>query len=112
MPRLISFALTRTQIAERTKTETRRLGWNHVKPGDVLRGVDKCMGFKKGEKPQFLNDIKVEKTWREPLNAITQEGVNAEGFPHLTPDEFIEVFCIANKCKPDTEIRVIQFSYL
>ncbi len=69
------------------------------------------MGFKKGEKPVWLTDIIVDKTWREPLNAIDQKGVIAEGFPEMTVAEFIEMFCRMNKCAPNTEIRVIQFDY-
>jgi len=42
--RLISFMLTERQIRERTKTQTRRLGWKTVKVGDRLRGVLKCQG--------------------------------------------------------------------
>lgn len=112
MPRNISFAATIEQIKTEAKTETRRLGWNCLKDGDILRAVNKVMGFKKGEKPVWLSDIVVEHTWREPLNAITQESVIAEGFPNLTPDEFVNLFCKINKCKPDIEVRVIRFYYV
>jgi hypothetical protein len=47
--RNISFSITRFQFCDRTKTVTRRLGWAKLKPGDVLMGVEKAMGLKKGE---------------------------------------------------------------
>lgn len=112
MPRRMSFAKTQTQMQNKTKTETRRLGWNSLKSGDVVFAVNKTMGLKKGEKSIVLNTIQVLKTWREPLNKITQAGVVAEGFPEMTVAEFIEFFCDFNKCKPDLEVRVIQFSYV
>jgi len=46
MPRNISFALTTKQIRNRSKTVTRRLGWLHIKKGDVLNACVKCMGLK------------------------------------------------------------------
>jgi hypothetical protein len=46
--RRISFALTTTQVQNRTKTVTRRLGWNNLKPGDRLQPIYKGMGVEKG----------------------------------------------------------------
>jgi hypothetical protein len=108
----MSFAKTKKQIEAGTKTETRRMGWNCLNAGDILQAVDKTMGFRKGQKAVLFCNIRVEKTWREPLNVITQPGCDAEGFPEFAPDEFVSMFCEMNKCVPDTEIRVIQFSYL
>lgn len=112
MPRNISCALTIPQIEAETKTETRRLGWDFLKEGDVLNVVDRTMGFKKGESPRHIRKIYVEKTWREPLNNITREGVYAEGFPEMSVKEFIEFFCDSHNCESDTNIRVIQFDYV
>ena len=39
--RQISFSKTTDAIIERRKTVTRRWGWEHVKVGDCLRGIDK-----------------------------------------------------------------------
>lgn len=111
MPRRISFAKTIPQIKTKTKTETRRLGWDFVKVGDVLQAVNKTMGFKKGERAELLDLIVVTETRREPLNAITQDGVTAEGFPEISPKEFIEFFCEFNKCASDLNVRVIKFDY-
>ena len=107
----MSFAKTPEQMENGTKTETRRLGWDFLKDGDLLTAVNKTMGFKKGEKPIWISDLRVRRTWREPLNKITSAGCAAEGFPELTPDEFIEMFCAFNHCSPEIEVRVIQFEY-
>ena len=48
MARNMSFALTTEQFKARTKTVTRRFGWWFLKPGDVVRGVEKAMGLKPG----------------------------------------------------------------
>lgn len=39
--RNMSFALTKRQVLERTKTVTRRLGWEKLRPGDLVRAVEK-----------------------------------------------------------------------
>ena len=46
--RLMSFALTTRQFLAHEKTVTRRLGWEFLKPGDRVCGVEKGMGLKKG----------------------------------------------------------------
>ena len=48
MARNISFFLTKRQFLDRSKDVTRRLGWNWVKPGDVLCGIEKGQGLKRG----------------------------------------------------------------
>ena len=52
----MSFALTTAQIMEGTKTVTRRLGWLHAKPGQLLRPVRKGMGLRPGERIDVLRD--------------------------------------------------------
>lgn len=71
MPRNMSFAMTTGQFKARTKTVTRRFGWWFLKPGDVVRGVEKAMGLKKGEKVKALSLIRIVAARPEPLNAIT-----------------------------------------
>lgn len=76
--RNISFALTTTQIMEGTKTVTRRLGWLHAKPGQLLRPVRKCMGLRPGEKLDVLRDpIGIVSVRREPLrHGLLRRGVH------------------------------------
>lgn len=112
MPRNMSFMLTKGQFKDQTKTITRRLGWRFLKPGDILNGCEKCMGLKKGEKVKKLGQIRVVSTRLEPLNEITQDDCAKEGFPELTPDEFVAMFCEHNaRCKPDSVVNRIEFEY-
>jgi hypothetical protein len=94
--RMISFALTAQQCRARTKTETRRTGWLSAKPGDHALGVSRVMGFRKGERFDDVADlfgvVRLVEVRREPLNAITQAGVIAEGFPDLDPVGFVRMF--------------------
>ncbi len=112
MPRNISFALTTEQFINRSKTVTRRLGWDFLKAGDVLCAVEKGMGLKKGEKVKRLGLIEVVSTWPEPLEAITAEDVVREGFPEMTPEQFVEFFCRHNHVDPSTIVNRIEFKYL
>ena len=118
----ISFSLTTPQFRARTKTVTRRLGWLKLKPGDVLQSCEKCQGLKKGEHPVKLGKIKVVHVRREPLTALLHthaEGMlygvtecEKEGFPHKTPEQFVSMFCLHNKCLPSSIVTRIQFYYL
>lgn len=109
MPRAISFMLTQDQVVAGTKTQTRRLGWQDVREGDVLNAVRKAMGLRRGERQQSLGLIRVRRVRRERLNAITPADVRAEGFPEMTPAEFVEFFCKANKCSATQIVTVIDF---
>ena len=110
--RSMSFMLTRETILKRTKTVTRRLGWANLKPGDRLRAVTKAMGLKKGEKQERLAVIEVVLRTRIELSAITQDDVASEGFPGMTPDEFVAMFCRNMGCQPDTIVNRIEFKYV
>jgi hypothetical protein len=109
--RHISFALTTPQIRARSKTVTRRLGWRNLQPGTLLQGCVKCQGLKKGERVEKLCVIRVVAARIEPLNAITQEDVVREGFPGMSPAEFVQMFCKHNGCTPGTAITRIEFTY-
>jgi hypothetical protein len=109
----MSFALTKDQILDQTKTVTRRNGWLFLKPYTQVQPVEKCMGLKKGEKQKLLGQpIDIISVSREPLNAISQEEVIKEGFPDQTPEWFIYMYCKANRCTPDTEVTRIEFMFL
>lgn len=105
----ISFALTTRQFLDGSKTVTRRLNWRKLKAGDRLRGVEKAMGIPKGQKQVFLAVIEIVSVRREPLDSITADDVVREGFPEMTPGEFIGMFCEHMKCKPSTEVTRIEF---
>lgn len=111
--RNISVAITKAQILNRSKRFTRRLGWKTLMPGTLLQPVEKGQGLKKGEKVVPVGGpIRVLSVRREPLDHITQEDVVLEGFPYLTPAEFVSMFCDVNGCTPDTDVTVIGFEYV
>jgi len=110
MPRLMSFALTRDQILDRSKTVTRRLGWAYLKPGDRLTACNKVMG-RKGAPLERLAELQVTSIRREPLSEITPADVIREGFPSLGPADFVAMFCRAMHCAPEQLVTRIEFDY-
>ena len=107
--RLMSFAMTIDQFLDGSKNVTRRIGWRFLKQGDQVRAVEKAMGLKKGERPVTLGIIEVVSVYRTPLVAITWDDVRREGFPEMTPHEFVAMFCLAMKCEPCAEVTRIEF---
>ncbi|MFZ2306787.1 MAG: hypothetical protein WAW73_20125 [Rhodoferax sp.] len=117
--RNMSFALTTTQVLEQTKDVTRRLGWLHLKASDLIQPVKKCMGLKPGEKiVKLVPPVRVVSVRREPLSMMTSNFAYGhgecirEGFPEMTPEQFVSMFCATHKgCTPDTVITRIEFAY-
>ena len=112
MSRNMSFALTTEQFKARTKTVTRRFGWWFLKPGDVVRGVEKSMGLKPGEKIKPLGEIRIVSTRPEPLVAITREDVVLEGFPDWTPEQFVAMLVDHYGVAPNAHVNRIEFEYI
>lgn len=116
--RNMSFMLTTEQVRNRTKTVTRRLGWEFLSHGNLIRAVEKCQGLKKGEKMKHLAFLKVERVRRERLDAIhnydARDGELAkEGFPQMSPIEFESMFMATHRpCRPDWLVTRIEFSYV
>ncbi len=110
--RAMSFMLTTEQILNETKTVTRRLNWLNLKPGTQLRAVRKAMGLAKGEKQEFLKTIEVVAVERQFLDDISKEDVIREGFPNLSPRQFVDKFCKAMNCAQRTIVTVIEFKYV
>lgn len=116
--RNMSFMLTEQQIRDRTKTVTRRDGWENVEPGTLLQAVRKGMGLKRGQKIEPLAIIRVKSVRRERLSdiAIPHYGaieVRREGFPDMKPWDFVRMFCESHKdCKPTSIITRIEFEYV
>ena len=105
--------LTKKQIKDRTKTVSRRLGWAFLKPGDIVNAVEKGMGLKKGEKVKKICQIWIMSTRREPLDEITHEECVKEGFPDMSPQNFIDMFCRLNKIKKSSRpVNRIEFKYI
>jgi hypothetical protein len=84
------------------------------------------MGLKPGESIVRLGEIEVVSVRFEPLNRmsrfseITKREIGygkteaiAEGFPHLSGDQFVTMFCKhLNVRRPDTEITRIEFRHI
>lgn len=109
MPRNMSFSITTQQMYQGAKVVTRRLGWDNLKAGDIICAVEKGMGLKKGEKVKKIGLIEILSVTREPLSRVTYTECVREGFPEMTPAEFITMFCRANKCTSDTLVNRIAF---
>ena len=112
MARNISFFYTTQQIRDRTKTVTRRLGWNFLKVGDVLNACLKCQGLRKGEKIEKICQIRVVSVMKEELYRISEADVIREGFPEFTRFDFINMFCNNMKCNTYKLVNRIEFEYI
>ena len=133
--RHMSFALTTQQIRDRSKTVTRRLGWRRLQPATLVQPVVKGMGLKKGEKAVRVGGpVRSVSVRREPLRrmlddeAYGREECVKEGFPDMTPAEFVAMFCASHRlpalyeghtmvtrarpCTPDDEVTRIEFEYV
>lgn len=109
----MSFAKTTDAVRERRKDVTRRVDtWWFIKPGDRLCAVVKGMGLRKGEKVERLATIEIVSVSRERLCDITPDEVRREGFPDMTVDEFIGMFCREIGCEPDRVVNRIEFKYV
>ena len=117
--RNMSFALTTSQVREKTKDVTRRMGWLHLKVGEFIQPVKKCMGLRSGEKIERIGGaVVIVRTRREPLRRMIDDPdygrseCRREGFPDMSPDEFVSMFCATHKgCTPDSLVTRIEFYF-
>lgn len=117
--RRISVTLTERQITDRSKFVTRRAGWERLTVGAQLQPVRKAMGLRKGEQQVCIGlPILVVSVRRERLDRMLYAPLYGErecvleGFPNMTPEEFVAMFCKSHKgCKPETLITRIGFDY-
>ena len=112
--RNISFSMTTEAVRRREKTVTRRLGWWNLQPGTVLQAVEKAQGLKRGEHVKPICLIRVVSVRTEPLDSIRGHRGECfrEGFPDLTPAEFVLMFCEANRVPDYAEVNRIEFEYV
>jgi len=110
-----AFFLTTQQFLDGSKTVTRRLGWRNLEVGQRLRACKKCMGLKKGQNVKPLGVIEVVDVRRELLSDLYykpqygQRECRLEGFPEMTPIEFIGMFKSHMGCDIDDEVTRIEF---
>jgi hypothetical protein len=117
--RNISFALTTEQVHNQSKTVTRRLRWADLKVGTLLQPIEKGQGLKKGETVRKIGGpIRVVAVHRECLERLEAESIYGqaecvrEGFPGLSPMEFVTMFMAHNGCKPNAIVTRIEFEYV
>jgi len=112
--RRMSFRMTEAQLLDGSKTVTRRTGWKrsweHVKPGDRIRAIDKHDFRRKGGS-RVLGIITVISIRRERLDLVTPEDVVREGYPTYTTDAFIEMFCGEFDCAAGDLVTRIEFTF-
>lgn len=112
----MSVALTEDAVRERRKTVTRRLGWATLKPGTHLTLCRKVMGRRRPDGSVGplvrIAEVEVVDVRREPLDAITQDDVEREGFRSASPQWFVDFFCEAMRCTPATEVTRIEWRYI
>jgi hypothetical protein len=133
--RRISFNMTQRQILDRSKTVTRRLGWENVKVGERLLAVDRL----RSKEAKTLAVIEVVSVRRERLWEIYATGfadyvvtptlridgpvfrpvceqvheTTLEGFGNFTGVEFAEMFRRAmGLSHDDHEVTRIEFRYV
>lgn len=123
----MSFFLTTQQFIDNKKEVTRRTGWSTLTPGEHFMAVEKAQGLGKGGKIRRLGECICISNSPEPLEDIIKrpirvddqfadEGghgylkpeVEREGLPRMAPEEFVEMFCKANKAKKITPQSVIN----
>jgi hypothetical protein len=113
VPRLMSVALTVPQVRDRSKTVTRRDGWLMLKSGDIVTLCEKTRGRKPGDPLVRITDVTIVSVRREPLSAITEADVTAEGFPGWSTGQFIGFFTQSHPgCGPQAQVTRIQWAYL
>lgn len=97
--RRMSFFLTTRQIIDREKTVTRRSvdTWTTLKAGDRVIAIEKGQGLKAGEGHLVLALLEIVNVRIERLDEITAEECVREGFPDLTPAEFVTFYRRAKK---------------
>jgi hypothetical protein len=113
--RLMSFFLTTAQYLDGSKDVTRRLGWLNLQPGETVMGCKKSQGRRNGEPVVRLGAADIVSVRREPLRRMMDEPeygaaeCRREGFPNMTPAEFVAMFCKHMGCEPDRVVTRIEF---
>jgi hypothetical protein len=84
-----------------------------LRVGDQLTLCRKVMGRRHSEPLERITTVEVMAVHRERLDAITPADVTAEGFPQMTPSEFVSFFCATHRnCGPSTEVTRIERRYV
>lgn len=117
----MGFQHSLAQVRNHSKTVTRRLGWKFLTLADMLYACEKSMGLRKGEKKIIYETLQPICLRWEPLNRMIvnpeygrQECIK-EGFPHLSPKEFVDMVLKmhrAEKLTPESLIHRIEYKFI
>ena len=116
--RKMSFYLTQRQIRSGSKTVTRRLGWANLKPGEHVMAIVKGQGIPKGGHVEHIRELVCVSNRPEHLSQMLiqpdygREEVVKEGFPELTPEQFVAMFCKHMGCEPQKLVNRIEIDYV
>ena len=105
----MSFSLTTAQFLDGSKTVTRRLGWDNLRPGEHFMAVEKSQGLRKGEHVKRLGECVCVSNRPIHLFHIKKGDCRREGFPNYSPREFVRMFCREMKCDDFTVVNRIEF---
>ena len=109
----ISFAMTQDQVLAQAKDVTRRMGWHKLKVGAFLLGVDRTMGFKRGQKAKGLAIVEVPVRPVASVSTRSPRGMwRAKASPASRPSGLSIFFAKAMKCQPSDEVTRIEFRYV
>jgi hypothetical protein len=106
------FSATTQQIIDRTKTVTRRLGWEDLEPGELIQAIEKGQGLKKGEHVRKLAVLRIVSNRRECLYDMTNADCAREGFPEMNSGNFCRMFAKLNRCQYEQMVNRIEFEYV
>jgi len=121
VPTHMSYSMTTEAVRRQEKDVTRRLGWARLKPGGLFVPVERAMGLRKGEKHVALWPLcRCVSNTPEPLSVLLDPAnreyalreMVREGFPHLTPEEFVAMFTEHNDVDTHTPVNRIELEYL
>lgn len=107
----MSFMQTTPQMRNRSKTVTRRIGWSFLRPGDLIKACEKARGLRR-EQICVIGLLRVIEVRREMLCAISADDCVKEGYPEMTPKDFVTMFSRANRCQPETPVTRIEFEFV
>lgn len=117
--RNISFSMTKDQFRDGSKDVTRRMGWWDAERGWMLQGCEKCQGLGPGGKIAKMGVIWLVGAREEPLDlmirnrAYGMEECRREGFPDMTPMEFVRFFIAGHKgATLDSMIMRLEFRHV
>lgn len=114
----MAFTMTIEPMYQHLKTCTSRNGWLRAYVGQEVMAIEKGQGIPRGGHVVKIGLIRFLLVRFEPLRRMIDEPeygrwkVVAEGFPLMTPAEFVEMYCRANKCDPERIITHIEFEPL